>query len=1622
MAIPTLKYDTKGNPIVPGGGKAPKLSYDRQGNPIVPKVSGGKKAAAPKRWGSAFLSNLEDFARGIGPGAAHLVKATWNDLDVVTGDVLPGNNARKNGFMWDDVAKAVGSDYKTRYAPLFKGDFKEFVDQVATKPLDFLLDAATIATLGTGAVVQGGVKGATAGAKAAARAGRAVDVAEPTGALKAAGFVARTPENLAAAERVFGKASKEVRQAAEAGVVRGVRRIGNGDVVLERAAKMNPVLRGRDAALDRIMGAEKLAGVPVVGVNARAARQDRRRPALKADVARQRMLGDPGRKLRKLRPDAQAAWFFHHTSTDPEEYATKLREKLDAGDLNDRDALVLEATIERIEKPEVRALYEQPTEDIVAAVRATRKLADEDMPDLLTNLTTFTHRDILERRMLQQRVLDGATPTDRHPEQQEPTKRARIARRQLEEETRRREQDRGRITRDVERFRDVGAATAARLRAARAVLLERITDAASAARQLKDDRPQARERPMLRDEALRDAPDRVRMQPEPGDVPDPADVEAMIASMRRKIARGGYASALKQLRGWIDELYNLERYGTRTPSKEQVRAEGRDIAAAKRRPKLRRGGVSPVELLSVVERQGAWSAGPVRLLMQAGDASRLWRVLRRERTEDARFVQAYPEGSLERAVAEDGFHPSQRAMNPSDTSELAESIGEYLDERAGGTDIASIARGAAAGLDDQARAGDVDIETAQAWIAQARMGDPDLPFDPDNDQIAEGIAMSMSPDASIADVPSRAEFRDRVADAMLSLYEVGREELTDAAAEFGRVRRRADHAIADRLGIRDPENGIEPMPGEWSAAIVDLLDGFGFDDGYRKAAAGVRAAEADYRDLGAWAFRGERFVPDPEQTDFGTMLEFVPGLSDEIREKLRSQAALTVQEKRTIRQAASTLEAEARRAESRNRGVAALEARARRAMEPSARERRLAARAAQRQQVPLTRARAADTVDGQQRRYRKQELVNPETGRLYADEVADMTDDELEVAAGDASFFPHRVADGGRAPTSARATGAVKTQPGTGSLTRASTGRRFATGNFSMDPMMLLEQAGRLVNAQRASDLYDAAVARGVPFDEATFAETGGAKSWVVLDRRGVKKLAERLGAMERHVSEIDAALGETRAAEIVERLRTMQSETARLADDPDGDLVMVPRGYYDRLAGDMKESSEWAKMIFDRPLDVFRTTVLFLTGRYYVNNVVGQAFLMSVIDPRGMPGYVKFVAERGKLAAARRMYGEAVNDWTTNAAMWDRVLQKHAAELSGASLFDVEMRPGVSTIRQRYAMSDARRKRVVAAMLAVPDEANRLGAMLSDDMPRMYRFTRLMEPHVKAARADGMDGDDAEIAMRLLDADETLRTRMIDQTLGDLIDYRTMSHAERVYVRRFIPFYGWMRGITEWTVRLGYDNPEKLWALNQVSTVGQDEANADWNSRVPTWLAGAVQIGDEHDGVQKVINTQGLNPLSTIGDLAGITRGLALDRPDRSIAGQALLGNINPFARAALASINGGKDLGTGMPVLMPGQSMNSSARDADEANGPPGLVANSLFGWAATTPPAMLVSQFRTTRDNQAQYGQPSSPTAVYRSPYSHYLASFLGLPVRDVQLSGAAARRARDEALLAGEGRTF
>ncbi len=303
--------------FTPGGG--PRSKTRLAPGPSAPsfKLGGGPLAGRTKKkekGGSSvggFLGNLandvESSVMGLYPGLAKSGKALGGALvhSVTFGQA--GSNADL-----DKLLGEVGTSYKETYGPLAHGDVKGFAGKVYEHPLQPVLDALTVASVGAGGV---------------ARTARVV-----------------APESkLARLDRssVIKLESPAVKQGRE------------GGKTLERPTSSRPLRKAAQLMSDKALGALP-AQTPVVGEFARYAKELERLP--RQDAMRLQLKAQPFAKAwAKLSNDERAAASLIARGVSPADYRGLLDREAASGTKVQPDMLQL------LDSETIGKLYDQPT-------------------------------------------------------------------------------------------------------------------------------------------------------------------------------------------------------------------------------------------------------------------------------------------------------------------------------------------------------------------------------------------------------------------------------------------------------------------------------------------------------------------------------------------------------------------------------------------------------------------------------------------------------------------------------------------------------------------------------------------------------------------------------------------------------------------------------------------------------------------------------------------------------------------------------------------------------------------------------------------------------------------------------------------------------------------------------------------------------------------------------------------------------------------------------------------------------------------------------------------------------------------------------------------------------------
>lgn len=308
----------------------------------APSAGGVSAPASGGGGGHGFLGLLGNFAsdvkgavEGLPTGAVELGKSLAHDYthgsslkaigEMAVNPVAGFDNALHNTDTGHNVVAPILHNYAQTYGPLFHGHFGQFAHELYAHPLQPILDAATIATLG---------------GAGAAKAGELLDRA---GALSNTSRLA-----------TLGKATDLK-----------VPDFGAGEDIVVKQSSRNPVIRLRQEGVNNLLN--KLPSeTPVVGSTARGVRALSREPERVAA----RLQGDAQKATQtfgRLTKPERVAWHLKARGLTPAQYVDHL---------TTTGVKVSPATLKALSSTEVARLVAKPSENLRAALDAGRSLSD----------------------------------------------------------------------------------------------------------------------------------------------------------------------------------------------------------------------------------------------------------------------------------------------------------------------------------------------------------------------------------------------------------------------------------------------------------------------------------------------------------------------------------------------------------------------------------------------------------------------------------------------------------------------------------------------------------------------------------------------------------------------------------------------------------------------------------------------------------------------------------------------------------------------------------------------------------------------------------------------------------------------------------------------------------------------------------------------------------------------------------------------------------------------------------------------------------------------------------------------------------------------------------------------
>lgn len=391
-------------------------------------------------------------------------------------------------------------------------------------------------------------------------------------------------------------------------------------------------------------------------------------------------------------------------------------------------------------------------------------------------------------------------------------------------------------------------------------------------------------------------------------------------------------------------------------------------------------------------------------------------------------------------------------------------------------------------------------------------------------------------------------------------------------------------------------------------------------------------------------------------------------------------------------------------------------------------------------------------------------------------------------------------------------------------------------------------------------------------------------------------------------------------------------------------DMPWVPSVLSDNLHRMFDPQMGKLTAVLDPVMKVFRTSLLPLSPRWHIYNILGGAIMVgaetSPIELMRFAGRAREMASSGKLheipgAPPKGFFGmpeEAATEWMKNADGASKVGAVHSFAAGN---------------KLRELWDSAQSTRARGAFNNVVQKSYDINGWF-DDFYRSIAY---------------LSGEDKALTKGL--TAEAAQKEGINLVRKVMQNWDEITPIERNILRFAFPFYGWMKHVLGYVYHYPFDHPVRT---SVMASFARNEL-ADMGESLPTDMLNLFFIGDQDEnGNIKAVNMRGLNPFSDVSNYFTLS---------------GLLGNVNPIVGAAAQSL--GVDVSNGGPQLYPEVSYNPETGKLEGGGkNPVGSFASSVF------PAGRAISQLLFNTDNFRTL-LATNPDAAGRM-----LQSEIGLPV--------------------------
>ena len=333
----------------------------------------------------------------------------------------------------------------------------------------------------------------------------------------------------------------------------------------------------------------------------------------------------------------------------------------------------------------------------------------------------------------------------------------------------------------------------------------------------------------------------------------------------------------------------------------------------------------------------------------------------------------------------------------------------------------------------------------------------------------------------------------------------------------------------------------------------------------------------------------------------------------------------------------------------------------------------------------------------------------------------------------------------------------------------------------------------------------------------------------------------------------------------------------------PIWDEIWLPKEMATVLQKSFADSTSYFQRMFEPITNTFRVSVLLFSPAWHWNNIMSNAFVSGLANPRaflymaeqlGWMGGWQGLKEAAGAQSLRRS-GTATGD--RGIGYFDEAMQESGfVGTTGAVenlAIDISRKKGINALNNNMSraktvtrvLDEIQKSKgaevVTSAFHKVTQGSLSVNAFM-DDLARRTNFRAFYEKKYKELADDVADGGKQLSAKEMQDisAEHALR-----QTQDWIMDWSQLLPVERGILRAVFPFYSFMSHIFRAALKFPFDHPLRVSIINAFTRAEIE----DWQSRYPQIFRRllGMPVGDDTDQ-WTAFNVDSFNPFRDIGNM----------------------------------------------------------------------------------------------------------------------------------------------------------